>query len=186
MDLFNEALRVEDYTKLVERLYGFYAPLDDAIDGIMPKTENAAGYSYAPRSALLAQDMLDLGFSSKSIRMAPRCERAFDLVSKTSLGGVLYVVEGATLGGARIDRAVRKLLQREDLYARNYWSWCRSVNQTRWPMTLTYLERLVAEGADANRLKDGAGDTFRLFATWLAPLDRLRPRAEQGPVKTWM
>lgn len=180
--LFNQSLSIGDYRDLMGRLHGFYLPLDRAIgreiSGGAPCT---SGYDYAERSALLAQDMRDLGWSAKAIENNPRCTEAFDIVSPASLGGILYVIEGATLGGARIDRAARRLLAREDTAGRRFWSWCRSVGGTRWPMTNRYLEHLETEGAALEEIRDGARDTFRLLAEWLAPLDRPHSVADARP-----
>ncbi|MEQ8900789.1 MAG: biliverdin-producing heme oxygenase [Roseovarius sp.] len=176
--LFNESLCIGDYRDLILRLYGFYQPLDRAIGrAISCGAACTAGYDYAERAGYLAQDLADLGWSAEAIEESPRCNEAFDIVSPASLGGILYVIEGATLGGARIDRAARRLLAREDQAGRRFWSWCRTVGGHRWPMTNRYLEDLEADGAAVSDLREGARDTFRLLADWLAPLDHSTPLA---------
>ncbi len=176
--LFNQTLGIVDYRGLILRLYGFYQPLDRAIGrAISCGAACTAGYDYAERAGYLAQDLADLGWSAEAIEESPRCSEAFDIVSPASLGGILYVIEGATLGGARIDRAARRLLEREDEAGRRFWSWCRAVGGHRWPMTNAYLEGLEVEGAAVGDLRQGAHDTFRLLADWLAPLDHSTPLA---------
>ncbi|MDU9006674.1 biliverdin-producing heme oxygenase [Sedimentitalea todarodis] len=171
--LFKESLGLEEYRQLIRRFHGFYAPLDLAIDRVMAgRTDDRAGYCYARRSDLLEQDLRDLDFSHRSIRENPHCESVFDLVSPASLGGVLYVIEGATLGGTGIDRAARKLLGSEQPDGRRFWAWCRSENKRRWSMTNRYLEHLHSDRRTMDALASGACDTFRLLADWLAPLDR--------------
>jgi len=44
-------------------------------------------------------------------------------------------------------------------------------------MTNAYLEGLEVEGAAVSDLRQGAHDTFRLLADWLAPLDHSTPLA---------
>lgn len=177
--LFNQSLSLGDYRDLIVRLYGFYQPLDRAIGrAISCGAACTAGYDYAERAGYLAQDLADLGLSAEAIEESPRCSEAFEIVSPASLGGILYVIEGATLGGARIDRAARRLLAREDQAGRRFWSWCRAVGGNRWPMTNRYLEDLEAEGPAVSDLKKGARDTFRLLGDWLAPLDRSHPLAD--------
>nr|WP_297772955.1 biliverdin-producing heme oxygenase [uncultured Roseovarius sp.] len=173
MALFSQSLSLGEYRELTRRLYGFYQPLDRAIRRVLLSDEaGRTGYTYASRSGLLAQDMLDLGLSAETIEESPQCDEAYGIVSAATLGGVLYVIEGATLGGARIDRAVCRLLASDDPAGRRFWSWCRAEGGRRWPMTNRYLESLEGEGAAVNDLKTGAFDTFRLLAEWLAPLDR--------------
>jgi len=170
--LFRGNLGIREYRQLVRHLYGFYAPLDRAICRAMAgAAANTSGYSYTCRSGFLAQDLLDLGYSENTVREARHCGKAFGLVSPSTIGGVLYVIEGATLGGTHIDRAAHRLLRHDHPAGRRYWSWCRSVSHERWPATNRHLEHLVAEGVAISDLKKGALDTFRLLAEWLAPLD---------------
>lgn len=169
--LFNQSLSISDYRDLIGRLHGFYQPMDRAIARAISRGAACIdGYVYVERSGFLAQDMYDLGWSAEEIEQSARCTEAFDIVSSASLGGVLYVIEGATLGGAHIDRAARRLLAREDPAGRRFWAWCRAEGGNRWPMTNRYLEDLEAEGAEVSDLRKGAFDTFRLLAEWLAPL----------------
>lgn len=177
--LFNQSLSLDDYRDLTMRLYGFYQPLDRAIGrAISYGAACTASYDYAERAGYLAQDLADLGLSAEAIKESPRCSEAFDIVSPASLGGILYVIEGATLGGARIDRAARRLLARDDQAGRRFWSWCRAVGGIRWPMANRYLEDLEAEGNAVSDLRKGAHDTFRLLGDWLAPLDRSHPLSD--------
>ena len=179
VSLFDATLSLDDYRQLIQRKFGFYAALDDAIERvILQQHDPAAGYTYARRSDFLAQDLMDLGASDLAVRESPQCVQAYDLVTPASLGGVLYVIEGATLGGAGIDRAVHKLLGKDEPDGRRYWAWCRSENKTRWSMTLGYLEHLAAKGASVEDLASGARGTFQLLADWLAPLDQVHSALE--------
>lgn len=183
LSLFDQTLNLGEYRDLIKRLHGFYRPLDRAIGITMTRLkEDTAGYFYANRSGLLTQDMQDLGWGTEAIRESPQCNDLFDIVSPASLGGVVYVIEGAMLGGARIDRAAQKVLGREEPTGRRFWSWCRTAGGTRWLMTNKYLAHLEAEGADIRDLKQGAFDTFRLMAEWLAPLDLPQSRTGARPL----
>jgi heme oxygenase (biliverdin-IX-beta and delta-forming) len=171
--LFHESLDIAEYRALMGRLHGFYRPLDHAIARAIATGKTAAPeFACAERSRLLAQDMRDLGWSAEQVAANPQCDGASDIVSQATLGGVLYVIEGAMLGGARIDRAARRLLGSDDADGRRFWFWCRSEGGRRWPVTTKYLEDLEAQGVDFGHLKKGAEDTFRLLADWLAPLDQ--------------
>ena len=177
--LFGETLSLGDYRALIRRLYGFYLPLDRAIGRVLAGgAVRCDDYTYARRAGLLAQDLRDLGGDEAMIDASPECRAVAGLVTPASLGGVIYVIEGAMLGGARIDRAAHRLLARDDPAGRRFWAWCRAEGGQRWPMTTRYLDRIEAEGADIRALKAGAHDTFRLLADWLAPLDRSPPATE--------
>ena len=170
--LFNGRLSLEDYRDLVKRLYGFYAPLDEAIVATLSKTTSFASYVYVARAELLGRDLLDLGLSEADIASAPICDAARDLVTSSNVGGVIYVIEGATLGGSFINRASIKLLSADSPDGRNYWNWCSNVKNERWAMATEYLDHLDISGLGLHGLREGARSTFRLFADWIAPLDK--------------
>jgi heme oxygenase len=165
-------LPLEGYRRLLARLHGFYAPLDDAIARVAP---DAAGPAFAPvrRADLLARDLRDLGLSDRDVASLPRCEAASDLVTPGALPGVLYVIEGATLGGATLDASARALLPGPPPAGRRYWGWCRETCGVRWKMTQALLDSPAA-GAPEDVAR-AASATFRLFADWMAPLDDPRP-----------
>lgn len=171
--LLNGSLDLAGYRELVKRLYGFYEPLDKAIIGVLaeaPRHRNA--FSYVGRSGLLRRDLIDLDVVAAEIDNLPLCRSAHDIISLRSIGGVLYVIEGATRGGSLINRSAIRLLGSVDRGGRSYWQWCRSQQNTQWRKINAYLDHLSSEGAEAQDLVTGAADTFRLFAEWLAPLDR--------------
>lgn len=178
--LFRGELSVPDYRKLMLSLHGFYVALDQEIIRALEEFQyKTAPYRYARRSDILGRDLSDLQFSAEEVEGNRHCERVADIVSPASLGGVLYVVEGAMLGGSTIDRAARELLSDEVSTGRQYWAWCRSEGKHRWAMTLQYLEYLCANGASLEELLTGARETFQALSAWLAPLDKPQLVAEE-------
>ena len=171
--LLKRSLTIGGYRRLVQRMHGFYVPLDQAILQVMEQEAGpSAEFRYVPRSQFLARDLVDMGVNPNVVSAAPRCQPAERLVSPRTLGGVLYVIEGSTRGGALIDKAARELLVNQAPDGRRYWAWCRSVHRQRWAMTIRYLERLHAGGVTLDELASGARHTFQLMAEWLSPLDR--------------
>lgn len=171
--LFEETISLDRYRELVEKFHGFYAPLENAIErALLDQNGQHTGYTYAKRAILLEQDLVDLGLSQASAQQNPQCDQLADIVTPASLGGVLYVIEGSTLGAAQIDRAAQKLLGKNALNGRRFWAWCRAQNKERWALTNTYLEHLQDTNAPREAIIDGARDTFEALADWLAPLDQ--------------
>lgn len=170
--MFNGRLNLEDYRDLVQRLYGFYAPLDEAIIATLSKTKSFTSYVHVARAKLLERDLQDLGLSEADIANAPVCDAARDLVTSSNVGGVIYVIEGATLGGSFINRASMRLLSADTPDGRNYWDWCSNVKNERWAMATEYLDHPDISGHGLHDLREGARLTFRLFADWIAPLDK--------------
>lgn len=180
--LFDGTLDIEGYGELICRLHGFYAPLDSAIAVVlsdMPDTAN--DYRHARRADLLARDITDLTGGRARTTPPPLCLEAAGLVSRASVGGVLYVIEGATLGGAQIDRVAQRLLGTDQPAGRRFWSWCRQEGGARWHAMVAFLGRLQAAGVTISDLVTGARETFRCLEDWLAPLGRA-PLQRTSPV----
>lgn len=165
------------YIRLLQRLHDFYLPLDHAIS-VALEDRDAADFDYVRRSDLLALD-LDC-FGQNTARSIWRGARS--VVTPTTVGGVLYVVEGAVLGGAQLDRMARKLLGDQSAAGRGYWAWCRTEGPRRWTLMLKYLDGLSGKGASVDDLIHGARATFAGLGDWLAPLDRPSATAEARTV----
>lgn len=123
--------------------HGFYAPLEQAIDGAVSQMSVCQdNFSYTKRLDFLAQDLASLGYSSEDIDRNPLCAEITDAVTPAALGGVLYVIEGSTLGAALIDRAAQKILGSDTIHGRSFWAWSRAHNKARWAAINAYLEHL--------------------------------------------
>jgi heme oxygenase len=115
--------------------------------------------------------MRDLGFTASDIRRTRRCDAGRSLVTPATVGGVLYVIEGATLGGKGLNRAATRLLSHESPAGRRFWAWCEAESKTRWLLMTRYLQDLDIGDASTADLETGAGEMFGALAEWLAPLE---------------
>lgn len=173
--LADGSIDLPDYIRLLQRLHDFYDPLDLAIRDALTHCDQSF-FSYQPRAALLAGDLSHFG----QVEERPVWRRAHSVVSPRTVGGVLYVVEGAVLGGSQLDRMAQKLLGDQSADGRGYWAWCRSEGKHRWALMLRYLDGLSARGQAVDDLVDGARATFAELGEWLAPLDRPATAAYAG------
>jgi heme oxygenase len=178
--LLDGSLQRSEYHALIKRLHGFYEPLDDAVLAALADNDvSTPPFWYEKRSRLIAQDIRDLEGDHDKVSTGPTCREIAEVVTPKTVGGVLYVVEGATMGGALINKAAERLLSTDNTLGRRYWDWCRVEGRNRWRITLQYLDHLQSSASSLDDLVSGAKDTFRLLDDWLAPLD---PRPKQGAV----
>ncbi|MDA8585547.1 biliverdin-producing heme oxygenase [Rhodobacteraceae bacterium] len=168
--LFDGFIGRDDYCALMVRFYGFYAALDRAIAQAL--SYPTQGFACIERAGFLAQDLTDLGLGSAAIANCPACEDVNAIVTPASLGGVLYVIEGANLGATQIDRAAQKLLSPDHTRGRSFWAWSRLHNCSRWGGVTAYLADLDAASHPHKPPIHGANDVFQALANWLAPLDQ--------------
>jgi len=175
--LFEGTIRLDQYIELIEYHFSFYTALDPVVERALT-AEGAAGvpFDHVRRAPILKRDLEDLGRDPASAARKRPDPGRFGFVTPESVAGVLYVIEGATLGGAQINRAAQRLLSETDPAGRRYWTWCRENNSQRWRSMMSYLDRQHLAGVPAGAFIAGAHGTFEVFADWMAPLADPAPR----------
>jgi len=100
------SIAAEDYAQLLARLYGFHRAYESVLaqtarlDAIEPDFRPLA------RSEPLVLDLLGLGVDAAAIARLPICAAITRPSNAAELLGCRYVVEGSTLGGQLIGRAL--------------------------------------------------------------------------------
>ena len=145
---------------ILQRFYGFHAVWEPALESAVPAT------FLLPRRklALLEQDLRILGMTDAWLRNAPSCRAARDLCgSEAAAAGSLYVMEGGTLGGQVITRALEHTVGFPGRL--NYWNPYGADTSRRWTETVSYLEALPASCAD--EAVASAVRCFKVLNSWL-------------------
>ena len=103
LSLMDAALTEAAYRQRLAQFYGFYGPLEAALQArcaphlatLLPRLN---------KTALLRQDLQQLGVSSDGL---PLCRQLPPIQTQAEVLGCLYVMEGATLGGRLITQHVQ-------------------------------------------------------------------------------
>jgi heme oxygenase (biliverdin-IX-beta and delta-forming) len=156
-------ISVDDYRALLARLYGFHRPFEACIGG--RASELALGGLV--RSSLLACDLESLGVAREMRESLPRCATLPPVACEAEALGALYVVEGSTLGGAQIARALKTSL------APLGGAGCRFFSNDgapprNWTGLLARIEALSCEPDQERAIVKAAVLTFQLFEDWMA------------------
>ena len=110
LDLMSDSLTPEVYCHRLEQFYGFYAPMEKALQAreltLLPATR-AALAGRLNKTALLRQDLQHLGARVENV---PLCRNLPPLSTQAEVLGCVYVMEGATLGGRVITKQIRAAL----------------------------------------------------------------------------
>ena len=93
--------------RLLVRLYGFHRPFEDIARSAADIFPIEFDMNARARSPLLLADLQSIGFNSSAATTLPLWRPSIRLDSKGSLLGALYVLEGSTLGGVQIARALK-------------------------------------------------------------------------------
>lgn len=103
-----EGLTVEAYRSELARYLGFYR----AVEARLLKSAHFAPPSLTLPARMkvnwICSDLLALGETAESLKRLPECRHMVEIESVGDLIGVLYVLEGSTLGGQMIARHLKK------------------------------------------------------------------------------
>ncbi|MFD3997606.1 biliverdin-producing heme oxygenase [Streptomyces sp. NPDC058548] len=96
------------YVAVLEVFLGFQEPLEEILTTAV--SETGLPWRLQPGTERIKTDLLDLGLSPDAIAAVPRCPDVPRPATVTELIGMLYVTEGAALGGQLISRWVEDAL----------------------------------------------------------------------------
>lgn len=170
LPLLDKDLSHATYRHFVQRLFGFYDPLETRLLAL-PWWEGA-GIDYVQRrkTPRLRHDLETLGETAASIAALPRCEELPPLMNPAQLWGCLYVIEGATLGGQIIIKNLNANLGLTAAAGASFFDGYGAQTGSRWK---AFCAAVPNEGLDS---QDGAADmlgsanrTFDVFSEWLFP-----------------
>ncbi|GJD53957.1 hypothetical protein OPKNFCMD_6737 [Methylobacterium crusticola] len=152
------------YRALLARFWGFHAAWEPALARAL---HDEAFLAPRRRLAHLEDDLARLGLAPEAVRALPRPGGPLPRTRPEALGS-LYVLEGSTLGGQVVARAVERRLDLRDGEACRYY---RSHGRDTGAMWTAFRARLEAEArarpAEVPAILAGAEATFVAMAEWL-------------------
>lgn len=170
MDVFHQVKSVPDYRALLAKFFTLYEPLEREMTRAIDWP--AAGWDFAARlkTPLLRDDLLALNTTEAEWAAWPRCE---DLPIPANLGegvGVLYVLEGSTLGGQMISKQFSQTLGIRPETGGKFFAGYGAATGTQWRAFGQWAEarNIAAGGALEPAAVKAARETFNTFGRWLA------------------
>lgn len=166
LPFFADSLDFPAFLQLMQAYYGFYAPLEDALRA---SEHFPADFDLQPRlkSATLRDDLRALGLFAEQIEQTQRCEGLPDLNCSAACLGVLYVLEGATLGSQVLRRQIQARLGLDAGNGAAFLDIYGADTGRRWRGFLEYLCSRPLDDAERAAVVRAAQDTFRCFEHWL-------------------
>jgi heme oxygenase len=162
LNLARETWTLEAYRDLLQKLLDFYAPMEEALLRLDLCACGLAMDDRLKRSWLEA-DLRDLGVVDPTPRGPAGAADLPELESPHAALGVMYVLEGSTLGGQVILKALRRRLDvGPDRGGRFYASYGSEIG-AMWRRFLEVLERVGQAPAAADRIERAALETFTAF-----------------------
>jgi heme oxygenase len=145
-----------DYVDLLARLYGFHRPFERAA-----RAAAAFDLAGAGRADMIVADLaaLDAGVDG-----LPMCADGMIAADEPSLLGALYVVEGSTLGGVLIARALERRFAENQ---RRFFLGYSERQGAMWLALVARLDTLAGDDAAVDAAIASAQATFARFEEWM-------------------
>ena len=163
LDLTSEALDRDAYRRTLELFYGFYRPLEEGLRAVGGWVERGLDVTERSKTPLLEADLQTLGVADPGILRV--CTDLPPHATVAAAFGCLYVLEGATLGGQVISRALRKSLGVTPETGGRFFHGYGDRTGPMWQAFRTALTAAVTP-ADADEVVAAAKDTFLKLHHW--------------------
>jgi heme oxygenase len=164
VDVMRPDLTRDQYERLLLGFYTFYRPLEERLA--------QTGVWQAERSKLawLKSDLNKLGFDDQALAKLELCSELPPTASEAHAYGVMYVIEGSTLGGKMITKHLSS--QSPDFPTHFFGSYSSDIG-LMWRRFLKDLETWSSSHADQDdELIFAATQTFSKLSTWLVKWKR--------------
>ncbi|CAH0160291.1 biliverdin-producing heme oxygenase [Pseudomonas glycinis] len=163
LPFFSDTLDTPAFERLMQAYYGFYQPLEQALlaSGAVPDD-----FNLLPRlkADTLRADLRALGATADDL---PLCEDLPVIDSSAASLGVLYVLEGATLGGQILRREIAARLNLDADNGAAFLDVYGAATGRRWREFIEYLSNRPMAASERAAVVSAAQITFSCFEQWL-------------------
>lgn len=166
LPFFSAQLDAALYTRLLQAYYGFYQPLEDALAASAQVPVELAPHERV-KIPTLVRDLYVLGVTDTDIARLPQCHDLPVIDSPGACLGVMYVLEGATLGGQLLRREVHARLGLDEHSGAAFLDVYGAATGPRWKAFLNYLSGASRDPRFVQAAADAAHSTFARFEQWL-------------------
>jgi len=166
LDLMRDDLSLSDYRRLLERFFGFYAPVEAQLACLLPRAGLGLDFEARRKLPWLRADLEALGeLAPDSLAV---CDALPMLHTPAQAVGCLYVLEGATLGGQLIVRHVLRTLGLTPETGARFFHGNGARTAEMWLALRTALAGFAADPPTAEAAVESANATFRSLRHWSA------------------
>lgn len=167
--LMRPELDLGGYRAYLGRLLGYLEPLEDRLAAFAPRMA-PFGLDFEARRkvGLLRGDLRHLGLDEAAQRALPRCAALPAAGGLEEAWGCLYVLEGSTLGGQIIQRALGPRLGLSPAAGLAFLVGYGAQTGTSWRAFAAATQRLDEAGCDRGAVLRGAREAFETQMAWLA------------------
>jgi heme oxygenase len=165
LPLFDPSLTRASYIRVLESFHGFYAPLELLCERVAGPVRKELDLASRAKTPLLVTDLGAMGRTPADLLALRRCRALPKVTLASHATGVLYVLEGATLGGEVIARHLRGALGIDASSGAAFFSGYGAQTRVMWMRFAAYVDG--AAGLDLDDSIAAANGTFAALERWL-------------------
>ncbi len=153
----------ESYVEILRNFHGVWNPLEDLLGSSSLLFESELKLSSRMRAGRILNDLTALETGPGPIAEA---SLPWSKLSRTQGTGILYVLEGSTLGGTLISKRLKDDLNIDPTNGGSFFSGHGSRNRELWREFLDWAEQEISDENEIAAAADTAAKTFELIVDW--------------------
>jgi heme oxygenase len=161
--ILEPTVTLSDYQAYLSGLYGVIVSCEKQVFPVLNHVFPDLNERY--KSDFILRDLKSTGFSDTQIDSLP--VHIFDFLSVPEALGVMYVMEGSTLGGRILYKHVHEVLGlSEENGARYFWGYGPQTG-IFWKSFISVFSQFAIESDESPEIINSAKKTFTLIDNWL-------------------
>ena len=166
--ILSPSVSLKDYQTYLAALFGVAIACEDQVFPAIPHIITDLHSRY--KSRLIIDDLLATGFSEAEIDALPVYR--FEFSSAAEALGIMYVLEGSTLGGKILHRHIHEVLGLTPENGASYFWGYGAQTGNLWKSFISSLTQFVDENEERDGVIDSAKKTFTIIDNWLGETGR--------------
>jgi len=166
LDLTNGSITLDFYRRTLARFHGFYQPLEVGLRAVGGWETRGLDMQERWKTPLLDDDLRALGMDD--LAALPVCTDLPPHASVSSAFGCLYVLEGSTLGGQLISRALQKTLDMTPETGGRFFNGYGHRTGPMWQSFRVAIEAFAFSSGEGDDIVSAAKATFSTLQTWMS------------------
>ena len=162
--LLSPEVTIAIYQEYISRMYGIIAGCENkvfpALTSIFPDL------SQRQKSSLIINDLYTTGFQQSEIDQLQVCDFDFSTVGEAL--GIMYVLEGSTLGGRVLYKHIQKTLDLDESEGVSFFCGYGSETGSMWKRFINNLSHYAITNNCEQEVISGAAQTFTVIDGWLS------------------
>ncbi|MFJ4155633.1 biliverdin-producing heme oxygenase [Pseudomonas sp. NPDC089752] len=159
LPFFDAGFNIAAYSRLIQAYYGFHAPLEACLGGYQEPIR--------AKTPALTLDLQALQLTAADIDALPLCQALPVIDNEASALGVMYVLEGSTLGGQVLKRAMAERFGIDPANGTGFFDVYGALTGNYWRSFLDRLSQASTTPAAQAATVQAAIETFESFEHWL-------------------